>query len=325
MQKLSRHKAALLSLALLFPTMLQAWGFWGHRHINKMAVYALPPELMGFYKAHIDYISAHAVDPDKRRYSVKEEAPRHYIDLDQYLKNERFDSIPHYWQKAVKKYTEDTLNAHGIVPWHVQLMYAQLRDAFKQKNQEKILYFSANIGHYIADACVPLHTSSNYNGQKTNQKGIHGLWESAIPEKLGENYDFWVGKAKALKSPAKTIFSLIAQSNAALDTVFEQEKRVSMQLPSDQKYTFRKRGKKQMRMYSPTFIAAYNDALDGMVERRMRVAIYNVASFWYSAWIDAGKPKLNTKEELKIDLEEATIISDSLQTEHDLKIKGHED
>jgi hypothetical protein len=40
------------------------------------------------------------------------------------------------------------------------------------------------LGHYIGDAHVPLHTTSNYNGQKTNQHGIHGLWESRIPEQL---------------------------------------------------------------------------------------------------------------------------------------------
>jgi len=37
----------------------------------------------------------------------------------------------------------------------------------------------------------------------------------------------------------------------------------------------------------------YNTLLDGMVERRMKRAIFATASFWYSAWIDAGQPELD--------------------------------
>ena len=60
------------------------WGFYAHKLINQYAVYLLPPEMMVLYKPNIEFITEHAVDPDKRRYAVKEEGPRHYIDLDHY-------------------------------------------------------------------------------------------------------------------------------------------------------------------------------------------------------------------------------------------------
>jgi len=60
------------------------WGFFGHQRINRLAVFTLPPEIFKFYKLHIDYITENAVNPDQRRYAVKEEAPRHFIDLDNY-------------------------------------------------------------------------------------------------------------------------------------------------------------------------------------------------------------------------------------------------
>jgi hypothetical protein len=47
------------------------------------------------------------------------------------------------------------------VPWWVQTMLGRLTNAFKEKNQARILKLSAEIGHYIADAHVPLHASSN--------------------------------------------------------------------------------------------------------------------------------------------------------------------
>ena len=182
------------------PQPLASWGFFGHKQINRMAVFTLPYEMIGFYKKHIDFITEHAVDPDKRRYGVEEEAPRHYIDIDHYGEN-AFDVVPMYWKKAVEKYTEDTLKAYGINPWHVEKMMYKLTEAFKRENIDMILHYSADLGHYIADGHVPLHTTENYNGQLTNQRGIHGFWESRIPELKSENYDFFVGKATYIEKP----------------------------------------------------------------------------------------------------------------------------
>ena len=43
-----------------------------------------------------------------------------------------------------------------------------------------IKFFSAVIGHYVADAHVPLHAVVNYNGQRTGQTGIHNRWEDEL-------------------------------------------------------------------------------------------------------------------------------------------------
>ena len=100
------------------------WGFFGHKKINRMAVFTLPPEMIKFYKKNIEYITEHAVDPDKRRYAVEGEAPRHYIDIDHYHHDSLtpFQYVPKYWDSAVSKFSEDTLQAYGIVPWHVNVM-----------------------------------------------------------------------------------------------------------------------------------------------------------------------------------------------------------
>ena len=76
--------AIVIILALfLIPDKQPAysWGFFAHKKINRMAIFTLPDEMIGFYKQHIEYITEHAVDPDKRRYANEDEAPRHYIIL----------------------------------------------------------------------------------------------------------------------------------------------------------------------------------------------------------------------------------------------------
>ena len=62
-----------------------------------------------------------------------------------------------------------------------------------------------------------------------------------------------------------------------------------------------------IRQYSSSYSKAYNDKLKGMVERRMRQSIFAVASFWYTAWVNAGQPdltKLSNKNFSPEDLKE---------------------
>ncbi|MBA3971923.1 MAG: S1/P1 Nuclease [Bacteroidetes bacterium] len=304
-----------------------SWGFFAHQKINRMAVFTLPEGMIGFYKQHIEYVSAHAVDPDKRRYANVDEAPRHYIDIDHYGEH-AFDSVPKWWNKAVAKYSEDTLKAYGIVPWHVEKMVYRLTQAFKEENMDLILHYSADLGHYIADSHVPLHTTENYNGQKTNQKGIHGFWESRIPELKSDSYDYWLGKAKYIEKPLDKAWSVIKTSNAAVDSVLRFEAELNAKFSPDKKYSFENRGATLMKVYSKEYTEEYDKMLNGMVERRMREAIICVGSMWYTAWVNAGKPNLDrfNDKEISDSLKVANKAAEELWKNGKVKeVKGHDD
>jgi hypothetical protein len=301
------------------------WGFYAHQKINFHAVFLLPPEMIVFYKQNITFLSEHAVDPDKRRYAVTEEGPRHYIDIDHYG-SYPFDSLPRKWNEAVTKYGETVLQRQGILPWWLQTMQYQLTQAFKEKNTAKILKLSAEIGHYIADAHVPLHASSNHNGQLTAQHGIHGFWESRVPELLAEKeWSFFIGKAAYIKNPADFMWSRILESAAAADTVLNYEKRLHASFSTDQKFSFENRNGTVVRQYSSAYAIAYDKLLGGMIERRMRQSIYAIASLWFTAWVDAGQPDLKklsdnvfSEEEIKEfeELNRAWSKNTSLEEHH---------
>jgi hypothetical protein len=271
------------------------WGFFGHKRINRIAVFTLPTEMFGFYKEHLEYLTDHAVDPDMRRYAVEGEAQCHYIDLDHYYNpgENPFEIIPRKWNDAIKKFTEDTLQAYGIVPWHIQVMKFKLQKAFETKNVDLILKYSADIGHYIADSHVPLHTTENYNGQLTGQKGIHGLWESRLVEINAEDYDYFVGKGKYIKNLLDFTWENVKASHNALDSVLRIEKEVSASFPADRKYSYEQKGNMNVSVYSKEFCDVYHKRLNNMVERRLRAAILAVGSVWYTAWVDAGQPDLS--------------------------------
>lgn len=283
---------ALLTASPFVANQTGAWGFYAHKMINRLAVFTLPPEMFGFYKANIGYISDHAIDPDKRRYALADEAPKHFIDIDRYGKYP-YPDLPRKWKDAVEKYSEDTLKAHGIVPWNTLKVYYQLVNAFKDQNVARILKISADIGHYIGDAHVPLHATKNYNGQFTNQEGIHGLLESRLPELFAIDYDFFVGKAVYYQKPGDEIWKAVLTSATLVDTVLHMEKQATATIPADRKYAFEQRGRTTVKVYSKEFSKKYEDLLGGMVERRMRDAVVMVGSIWYSAWVDAGQPDLN--------------------------------
>jgi hypothetical protein len=304
------NKLAFTALSLVFFIYAHAWGFYGHRQINYYAVFMLPPEMVALYKPNIDFVIEHAVDPDKRRYAIKQEAQRHYIDLDRYG-NYPYDSLPRNWNKAIEKYGDDTLNAHGIVPWWVQTMLNRLTEAFKAKDQIRILKLSTELGHYIADAHVPLHASSNHNGQHTNQHGIHGFWESRLPELFAEKqYDFLIGKAAYLSKPGEFIWARVLESALAADTVLKLEATLNARFSSDQKYSFEERQGKVIRQYSTAYSTAYQTMLNGMVERRMRQAIFAVASFWFTAWVNAGQPDLHNLNNTTLSEEEQQLYDE---------------
>lgn len=302
------------------------WGFFGHKKINRLAVFTLPKGMFTFYKNHIEFITEHAVDPDKRRYAVEGEAPRHYIDIDHYHDEilTPFQLVPRDWNEAVTKFTEDTLQAYGIVPWHVNFMQYRLTKAFKEKDLNKILKLSAEIGHYIGDASVPLHTTENYNGQLTGQRGIHGFWESRIPELFSEEYDFFVGQATYIESPIDYIWEVVESSHWAVDSVLSFESNLNNSYPTDKKYAFDDRGNNTIKTYSKEYSREYQDMLDGMIERRMRSSVTSVGSFWYTCWMNAGQPNLNDLEKKQLSPEELKEQEELEKSYQKGEIKGRE-
>ena len=286
-----------------------SWGFFAHQKINRLAVFILPPQMIGLYKNNIQYLTEASVNPDRRRYAVADEAAKHYIDLDDYGDSAVY-KLPRYWNDAVKKYGEDTLQARGIVPWQINRMYFQLKDAFLLKDPQRILKASAELGHYVADANVPLHTTSNYDGQLTGQAGIHAFWESRLPELYFGEYDFFVGKATHLDNVQLVAWQAIEQANKALDSVLRIEKQL-FEKSGAKKFNFETKGKQTVKVISEQYAKEYHALLSGMVERQFRNSVKMVGDIWFTAWVDAGQPDLKslinyqpTEQELKARQEE---------------------
>lgn len=362
MKTFSRHKWLIIFgffgiLSTGFIVEEEMWGFFGHRKINRYAVYCLPEGMLPLFKQNIEYISEHAVDPDKRRYATKFEAVRHYIDIDHWGENP-FENVPRDYAEAVAKfgayylinegdstvlhfsdaeetksyqkrvtfirnnwmkqryedvqvyecdsiikyfdlsenecgdfYFKDVFSDYGIVPYELLRYQYRLRDAFFTKDVNLIIRTATDMGHYIADAHVPLHTTENYNGQMTNQIGIHAFWESRIPELYADrDFDFLVGQAQYIDDPKSYFWDVVQKSHRYVGEVLAFEKELSETFSRDQQYCYEERLSTTVRIECEEYARAYHNKLDGMVEQRMRESIKAVADCWYTAWVDAGQP-----------------------------------
>ena len=284
----------LLAAFILAHGTAGAWGFFGHRTITQVAVYELPATMQAFYYRHLTELVRQSTAPDERRNDDPTEAPKHYIDMDHYSEINPFGKVPQQYDKAVEKYSADTLKKYGTVPWVVLETKQRLTEAFRLRDTTAIIRFSAELSHYVGDAFVPLHTTINYDGQLTDQKGLHGLWESQLPERFINTYKLTGEPAKYVKDPQAAIWTVLQQSYGFLGETFDQASKIEKVMKPDVRYTFTHRYGKTTRRYSDAFADAYEKGVGGMVDYRLKGAPTLVASLWFTAWQDAGKPDLGT-------------------------------
>lgn len=319
---LSKNTAIKITVVSLIAPLLISWGMYGHEHINRAAVLVLPAPLQTFFYNHIDFITQESTVPDLRKYTLndKSENPRHFIDLENYGS---MDSMPANLADAKKKYDDKFLSQNGILPWYMMELMDKLTKAFKEKRKTEILFIAADLGHYLGDAYMPLHTTANYDGQATNQKGIHSFWESQLPELFGDGYNFNAGEAKYIDNIQKETWAIILSSHALIDTVLKAESDLHSATADEKIYLKDKDGnvvktKFNQQIHSEEYAKQFHIKLNGMVEKQMRGAIISTSSFWYTAWVNAGKPDLSTLDPA----EQTTRNKSDLKRELDLLKQG---
>lgn len=298
-------------------SFLISWGTFGHEHINRAAVFALPAPIQSFFYNHIDFITQEATVPDLRKHTLsdKAEGPRHFVDLENFG---AIDSLPKTLVEAKGKYDEKFLQQNGILPWYMEDLMDKLTKAFKGKKKTEILFIAADLGHYIGDAHMPLHTSANYDGQLTNQKGIHALWESRLPELYGKGYNFHSNDAKFIEDVRKETWRIIMASHRLKDTLLLTDRELRKKFTEDKIFKTDSNGKEvkskyNSKIYSDEYTKQFHEALNGMVEKQMRASIEATANFWYTAWVNAGKPDLTELDPAELTKRNTKFLEEELQ------------
>lgn len=287
--------ACLLLFLHLCPFHEFQWGFWAHRQIHRQAVYLMPLPVADFFRANVQEFVDRSTDADTRRRIDPTEAPQHYIDLDRYG-TYPFGELPHNYDEALKKFGYERLKENGLVPWRIAAFADSLAIAFREQNREKIISFAADLGHYVADANVPLHATENYDGQLTGQKGLHARWESVYPQKFmlqRENDYLYDGSIFIINDPTQEAFKWSLESFLLSQQVLEIDKQAQSDLPPEHLHDMSSEPSKPRKEFSQIYYEKLKEKLNNMVEKRFELSVICVASIWYYSWLKSGEVNLD--------------------------------
>jgi hypothetical protein len=275
--------ALALLVAVAAATPVQAWSFNVHRFIAARAIDAMPPALKPYYKKYRAQIVEHAIDPDLwRNAGWEEEPPRHFLDLDAYGPYP-FDALPHDHAEAVKKFGQAMVTKNGVLPWRTAEIYGKLVEAFTNlKNgrpyaYENIKFFTSVLAHYVSDAHVPFHAIENYDGQLTNQHGIHARFETELFERYRKKLKIVVPReAVTVGPPRELIFRVLTDSAKLTGPILEADR------------TAIGTGEVYDQGYFDRFFAATRPTLEQRISASIAVVVATVTQ----AWEEAGRPAL---------------------------------
>lgn len=282
---LRRFLIAGAALALLASsgTPTGAWGYDIHRVITDRAIAELPAQLRPFYEKHRTYLVEHSIDPDLWRLAgFGDEPPRHYVDLDVYG-TYPFSALPRNRDLAVAKFGRDHVEKYGTLPWRVEEMYEQLVKAFRQQKDgtgtyalENIKFFSSVLAHYVSDAHVPFHAVLNYDGQLTNQHGIHARFETELFLRYRNRLRLVPPRVAPVNRPVDFVF----------DRLLEGFREVEGLLRADGAAIG------DGDVYDDAYFDRFFAAARPVLERQMSAAIAGVAATIVGAWEKGGRPEL---------------------------------
>ena len=137
-----------LTIVLTPANSTRGWGFTAHMRINSDAVDTLPPGMKKFFVSERNFISEHAVDPDRWKSDDKTELSRHFIDMDMYG-TFPFKELPRDYDEAVEKFGAEIVNSRGTLPWRIVEYTLKLAEDIKSGRREKIRVTAAVLGHYV--------------------------------------------------------------------------------------------------------------------------------------------------------------------------------
>jgi len=263
---------SLLALVIL----LASWGATGHSKISQASSLSFNQQMQGFYD-WVTFLTDHASDADYRKNTDPTEAPKHYIDIDNYPEFVATGRIPQTYDSIVALYGITAVIDNGILPWATEASFDSLRDCMQRLDFEQAKIYAADLGHYLADGHMPLHITKNYNGQLSGNTGIHSRYESTMINGFIGQFNYTGTDATEVENVNQFIFDYLYENYIYCDSIFAADNYA----------------KSQSSNYSSS---VYKNALwqksSGFTIPLFQRASHAFADLIYTAWLQAGSPPL---------------------------------
>lgn len=273
--------------------VLPRWGRTGHEITGRAAAAVLPADMPDFFRAAGEQLGWLNYEPDRwreRAFRAMDEAFAydHYLDGeivpdDALQAADRFTYLGMLQRAGLRNPARDA----GLLPFRILEMQGRLTTAFARWRQEtdtlrrrwieaRIINDAGILGHYVADAANPHHTTVHFNGWAegwhnpegfTTDRTFHGRFESQFVDahvRLGDVVPH-VRPAAYIEDVRAGVLEEIARAHGELERLYRLEK----QEP-----------------FGPDTRSRSHAAF--AVERLADGASV-LRSLWYTAWIDSGR------------------------------------
>jgi uncharacterized protein YegP (UPF0339 family) len=265
-------KRKILFILLFCAIFILGWGVTGHKIINRRSTISLPPSMS--FLNWSDSLAAHASDADYRRNSDPNEAPRHFIDIDDYPEFITSGRIAQNLDSLIALHGSTFVYDTGILPFSIIATTDSLKKYFQLHNFQKAMLHAADLGHYVGDGHMPLHITRNYNGQYTNQVGVHSRYESQLINRDSGNIIYSFENATYVTNINQFVFNFLYDNYRYVDSVLKCDSIANALAPG----------------YGTTYYQIYWERAGNFTVRLFNNASHFLSSLIYTSWVNAGSP-----------------------------------
>ena len=265
---------ALLVLLLAVPRPLDAWDNTGQRLILSKAVDALPFPLRAYFERNERALVQLASDTSQWG-DINPNPQSFYLHLDKYG-SYPFAELPRDQNAAVRKFKRRTVNANGTLPWTIGSYSLQLEEAFREQRWDDVKLYSAILARYVAEAHDPFNTTSDAISERSGQAGVAGRYTRTLVRRYRMFFIIRPSGAYPLADPTAQAFGMVIEANTWVDNILLADAQA-------------RSGKTD---YDSEYYDDFYGSVGAILLRQLTSASNDVSSYWYTAWVNAGRPPL---------------------------------
>lgn len=227
---MTRNIGILIVLLVLgMQSAALAWGRDGHQWIVGAAVGLMPDTYAATMREYyLRYVYRRVMAPDQRKSRDETEAPKHFLDVEDYMAA-GFSAAAMPWDMAaaLKAVGPRRFREYGQGPWAVRDTYEQLVTALRARDWATARRMFADISHYVGDLAQPLHTTRNYDGQVTGNRGVHARFETDLLQRCLSEVPKATDEVPVPGDPLAAAFALVRASNSRVDAVMAADRKAT--------------------------------------------------------------------------------------------------
>jgi len=269
--------AALAGILAVSPAAM-AWGTNGDKLIANKAVDVLPDEIRSYFEANRGYLMQHVNDPFESAQKNPLLARNAYIRFEHYG-TFPYSTLPRVYKVALDKFGKRTLDSFGLLPWSVGLYSQKLTEAMRAHNWDEARDAAAQLAYYVAEAHDPFNTTMNFDGHLSGQQGVDDRFDTSLVDRYSQFFYVRPNQAVYIHDATDHAFEMCLDAHSWLENILLTDRRTRQGL-SD---------------YTDEYYDRFYSQAGAVLVRQISDASTDVASYWMTAWINAGRPQLPSR------------------------------